>query len=86
MKRVRRFMDLQKMRSNRILIIVIVFLLIAPFVINVGLMFTDFVYSKMRFTLTAEGLNNVYWLEFWKDYISVAIAFLGIYLVWDSMF
>ena len=77
-------MDLQKMRSNRILIIVIVFLLIAPFVINVGLMFTDFVYSKMRFTLTAEGLNNVHWLEFWKDYISVAIAFLGIYLVWDS--
>lgn len=84
MKRVRRFMDLQKMKSNRILIIVIISLLIAPFVINVGLMFTDFVYDKTSITLTAEGLNNVQWLEFWKDYISVAIAFLGIYLVWDS--
>ena len=84
MKRVRRFMDLQKKRSNRILIIVIISLLIAPFVINVGLMFTDFVYDKTSITLTAEGLNNVQWLEFWKDYISVAIAFLGIYLVWDS--
>lgn len=77
-------MDLQKKRSNRILIIVIISLLIAPFVINVGLMFTDFVYDKTSITLTAEGLNNVQWLEFWKDYISVAIAFLGIYLVWDS--
>ena len=77
-------MDLQKMKSNRILIIVIISLLIAPFVINVGLMFTDFVYDKTSITLTAEGLNNVQWLEFWKDYISVAIAFLGVYLVWDS--
>lgn len=84
MKRVRRFMDLQKMKSNRILIIVIISLLIAPFVINVGLMFTDFVYDKTSITMTAEGLNNVQWLEFWKDNISVAIAFLGIYLVWDS--
>lgn len=59
-------------------------LIITPLIINIGLMFTDFIYSKSGITLTAKGLNNVNWLEFWKDYISVAIAFLGIYLVWDS--
>lgn len=47
-------------------------------------MFMDFVYNKTGMTLTANNLNNANWLEFWRDYISVTIAFLGIYLVWDS--
>ena len=77
-------MNLQKFRNKKILIIVIVLLTIAPLIINIGLMFTDVIYSKMGIDLTAKGLNNVNWLEFWKDYMSVAIAFSGIYLVWDS--
>lgn len=84
MKRVNRSVNLQKLGNKKILVIVIVLLIIAPLIINIGLMFTDFIYSKAGIALTAKGLNNVNWLEFWKDYISVAIAFLGIYLVWDS--
>lgn len=63
---------------------VIILLIIAPIFINFGLMATDFYYQKTGNTLTAIGLNNENWLEFWRDYISIAIAFLGIYLVWDS--
>lgn len=74
-------MNLQKLGNKKILVIVIVLLIIAPLIINIGLMFTDFIYSKAGISLTAKGLSNVNWLEFWKDYISVAIAFLGIYLV-----
>lgn len=66
------------------LIIIIMLLIIAPLFINIGLMITDCVFRKTGWTLTAIGLNNKNWLEFWKDYISIAIAFLGIYLVWDS--
>lgn len=84
MRRLKRFMNLQKFKNKKILIIVIVLLTIAPLIINIGLMFTDVIYSKMGIDLTAKGLNNANWLEFWKDYMSVAIAFLGIYLVWDS--
>ncbi len=84
MKLANRSMNLQKLGNKKILVIVIVLLIITPLIINIGLMFTDFIYSKAGITLTAKGLNNVNWLEFWKDYISVAIAFLGIYLVWDS--
>ncbi len=84
MKRVKRGVNIQKIRNNKILVVVIVLLIIAPLIINAGLMFMDFVYSKMGIILTANNLNNANWLEFWKDYISVAIAFLGIYLVWDS--
>lgn len=77
-------MNLQKLRNKKVLIIVIVLLAIAPLIINLGLMFTDVIYSKMGIDLTAKGLNNANWLEFWKDYMSIAIAFLGIYLVWES--
>lgn len=66
------------------LIIVIVLLILAPIFINIGLVATDYFYQKTGATLTAVGVNNENWLEFWKDYISIAIAFLGIYLVWDS--
>lgn len=66
------------------LTMVIVLLIIAPIFINIGLVITDYFYQKTGITLTAVGLNNENWLEFWKDYISIAIAFLGVYLVWDS--
>lgn len=77
-------MNLQKLGNKKILIVVIVLLTVAPLIINLGLMITDSIYSKMGIELTAKGLNNANWLEFWKDYMSVAIAFFGIYLVWDS--
>ena len=66
------------------LIIIIALLIIAPLFINIGLMIADRFFLKTGIMLTAIGLNNENWLEFWKDYISIAIAFLGIYLVWDS--
>lgn len=66
------------------LFLVIILLIVAPIFINIGLMATDYYYQKTGNSLTAVGLNNENWLEFWKDYISIAIAFLGIYLVWDS--
>lgn len=66
------------------LTMVIVLLIIAPIFINIGLVVTDYFYQNTGITLTAVGLNNENWLEFWKDYISIAIAFLGVYLVWDS--
>lgn len=64
--------------------LVVILLTVAPIFINVGLMFTDYYYQKTGNTLTAMGLNNENWLEFWKDYISITIAFSGVYLVWDS--
>lgn len=66
------------------LIITIVLLMVAPIIINVGLVFTDYVFGKTGVSLTAIGLDNENWLEFWKQYLSTAIAFLGIYLVWNS--
>ena len=66
------------------LFLVIILLIVAPIFINVGLMVTDYYYQKTGNALTAVGLSNENWLEFWKDYISIAIAFFGIYLVWDS--
>lgn len=63
------------------LILVIILLIIAPIFINRGLIVTDFYYQRTGKPLTAIGLSNENWLEFWKDYISIAIAFLGIYLV-----
>lgn len=52
--------------------------------INIGLVITDIVYEEIGFTLTAYGLNNVEWLDFWKQYLAIAISFLGIYLVYIS--
>lgn len=69
--------------KNR-LIITIVSLIAAPIFINIGLIITDCIFYKTGVTLTATGLDNENWLEFWKDYLSIAIAFFGIYLVWDS--
>lgn len=66
------------------LIITIILLIVAPLIINVGLIITDYVFHKTGATLTAIGLNNENWLEFWKEYLSISIAFLGIYLVWTT--
>ena len=66
------------------LFLVIILLIVAPIFINIGLIVTDYYYQKTGNVLTAVGLTNENWLEFWKDYISIAIAFFGIYLVWDS--
>ena len=45
---------------------------------------TDIIYEKTGATLTAYGLNNVEWLDFWKQYLAIAISFLGVYLVYIS--
>ena len=84
MKKIRRGEKLGTFRNKNRLMIVIALLIAAPLFINLGLMFTDDIFNKMGIDLTAKGLNNANWLEFWKDYMSVAIAFVGIYLVWDS--
>lgn len=70
--------------KNRILTKVIFLLILTPLFINIGLVATDIIYARFGITLTAKGLDNKSWLDFWKDYMSVAIAFLGVYLVWDS--
>ncbi len=70
--------------KNKILILVIIAFAVAPLLINVGLVFTDFIYEKTGATLTAYGLNNVEWLDFWKQYLAIAISFLGVYLVYIS--
>lgn len=70
--------------KSKILIIVVIAFAIAPLLINVGLAITDIIYEKTGFTLTAYGLSNVEWLDFWKQYLAIAISFLGIYLVYIS--
>lgn len=70
--------------KRKILVIVVIAFAVAPLLINVGLVFTDFIYDKTGFTLTAYGLNNVKWLDFWKQYLAIVISFLGIYLVYIS--
>ncbi len=66
------------------LIFVIIMLIVAPALINGGLAATDVLYNKLGITLTAKGLDNENWLDFWKYYLSTAIAFFGVYLVWDT--
>lgn len=64
-------------------IILFIFLFI-PFVINGGLIITDYVYLKTGRMLTAYGLDNKDWLNFWQNYCSISVAFIGVYLVWNS--
>lgn len=61
---------------------VVIAFAVAPLLINVGLVITDFIYDKTGTTLTAYGLNNVEWLDFWKQYLAISISFLGVYLVY----
>lgn len=70
--------------KSKILIFVVIAFAVAPLLINVGLAITDIIYDKTGFTLTAYGLSNVEWLDFWKQYLAIAISFLGIYLVYIS--
>lgn len=75
---------LKMSESKKCILTVIVLLVAAPLIINIGLLIMDIIYYRFDIVLTARGLNNEKWLEFWRDYLSVAIAFFGIYLVWDS--
>lgn len=70
--------------KSKILMFIIIAFAVAPLLINVGLVITDIIYEKTGFTLTAYGLSNVEWLDFWKQYLTIAISFLGIYLVFIS--
>ena len=74
----------QTASKSKILALVVIAFAVAPLLINVGLVFTDFIYDKTGATLTAYGLNNVEWLDFWKQYLAIAISFLGVYLVYIS--
>ena len=70
--------------KSKILALVVIAFAVAPLLINVGLVITDIIYEKTGTTLTAYGLNNVEWLDFWKQYLAIAISFLGVYLVYIS--
>lgn len=70
--------------KRKILALVVIAFAVAPLLINVGLVITDFIYDKTGATLTAYGLNNVEWLDFWKQYLAISISFLGVYLVYIS--
>ena len=70
--------------KSKILALVVIAFAVAPLLINVGLVITDIIYEKTGATLTAYGLNNVEWLDFWKQYLAIAISFLGVYLVYIS--
>ena len=70
--------------KSKILALVVITFAVAPLLINVGLVITDIIYEKTGATLTAYGLNNVEWLDFWKQYLAIAISFLGVYLVYIS--
>ncbi len=59
-----------------------IFFIVLPLVLNIGLYLTDIIYNKYGFNLTASGLKNKDWLDFWGTYLSVVIAFMGICLAW----
>lgn len=59
-------------------------LIVAPLLINVGLIGTDVFCDIFGGTLTAKGLGNESWFDFWKYYLSAVIALFGVYLVWDT--
>lgn len=62
----------------------IIFFAIGPLLLNLGLYFTDAIYDKFGYSLTARGLDNQDWLDFWGTYLSVLIAFVGICFAWKS--
>ena len=70
-------------KSKSLIYIVIVFA-VAPVAINLGLVFTDIIYEKTGNTLTAKGLNNAEWLGFWKQYLAIAISFVGLCVAYVS--
>ncbi len=64
------------------IVCVAIFFIAVPFLLNFGLFVTDIIYEKYGVTLTASGLQNQDWLDFWGTYLSVVIAFLGICMAW----
>ena len=70
-------------KSKSLIYIVIAFA-VAPVAINLGLVFTDVIYEKTGNTLTAKGLNNAEWLGFWKQYLAIAISFVGLCVAYVS--
>lgn len=62
----------------------IIFFIILPLLLNIGIYITDVIYNAFGWTLTASGLGNQNWLGFWGTYLSVVIAFIGICLAWKS--
>lgn len=70
--------------KSKILIVVVILFALVPLSINVGLVITDIIYEKTGLTLTALGLNNADWLDFWQQYLAIVISFLGIFLVYRS--
>lgn len=74
----------KELSKSKILIFVVIAFALAPLLINVGLIITDIIYEKTGLTLTALGLNNTEWLDFWKQYLAIVISFVGIYLVYVS--
>ena len=70
-------------KSKSLIYIVIAFA-VAPVAINLGLVFTNIIYEKTGNTLTAKGLNNAEWLGFWKQYLAIAISFVGLCVAYVS--
>ncbi|MBD5534893.1 MAG: hypothetical protein HDQ99_04425 [Lachnospiraceae bacterium] len=84
MKKAGKNQQYRTITAKKSIIVVIILLIVAPFLINVGLGVTDIISDKWGIALTAKGLSNESWLDFWKYYMSTSIAFLGVYLVWDT--
>ena len=70
-------------KKHWILCIVTLFVVL-PLLLNIGMYITDVIYNKFGWTLTASGLGNQDWLDFWGTYLSVVIAFVGICIAWKS--
>lgn len=63
---------------------IVMLLIVLPLLLNIGIYITDVVYDEFGWTLTARGLENQDWLDFWGTYLSVVIAFVGICLTWKA--
>lgn len=77
----------KKMKINikkRWILYIVMLLIVLPLFLNIGIYITDVVYNEFGWTLTANGLKNQDWLDFWGTYLSVVIAFAGICLAWKS--
>lgn len=75
---------LKEIFKSRSLIGIVTAFVVAPLLINLGLVFTDIIYEETGFTLTAKGLNNAEWLDFWKQYLAVTISFVGLCVAYIS--
>lgn len=77
--------DCGSVRKNKLkIVLILVLVVMIPVLVNFGLMTTDLLNDKYGVELTARGLDNKNWLEFWKDYAATIVAFTGIHLVWES--